>query len=249
LVNDFAKSPHARRANEKDRTCSICHGTQDNHVASGGARSKQVDPISGTQKQVDHFCQSCHHGKHSGFDRSPHGKNGVGCTACHSIHAGSSAKSLLKASQTELCYHCHAEVKPQFEMPSRHNVQNGFVRCTDCHDPHGTEQEESSGAFNRQDTFCRDCHTSMAGPFLFEHAVVKTEGCMACHFPHGGPNPHLLLRANVDAICQSCHFPSPNPKTGVHMDPEKDHAKSSRSCTDCHVDVHGSNRDPIFLAK
>jgi len=247
LVRDFAQSPHAHRADAKDLACSICHGTQDDHVASGGAKSKQVDPASGTQKQVDQLCLTCHQGKHASFDRSPHGKNGVSCTACHSIHAGGSSKPLLKVNQPELCYRCHAEVKVQFEMPSRHNVQNGLIQCTDCHDSHGTEQEERPGASSRQDTFCADCHTSATGPFLFEHAVVKTEGCTACHFPHGGPNPHLLLRANVDAICQSCHFPAPDAKTGAHMSPAKSHAEPSKSCTDCHSDVHGSNRDPVFL--
>ena len=247
LVSHLSVSPHVRRTNAKDLTCSICHGSQKDHVASGGEKSKEIDPASGTQKEVDQVCLSCHRGTHSGFDRSPHGRSGLGCTACHSIHGGDSSKSLLKAPQPELCYQCHAQVKPQFDMPSRHNVRSGLVQCTDCHDPHGTRQEERPGASYRQDTFCTDCHTSTAGPFLFEHAVVKTEGCTACHLPHGGPNPHLLIRAKVDAVCQSCHFPSPNLNTGAHIPPAKDHAEHSKSCTDCHADIHGSNRDFNFL--
>jgi hypothetical protein len=49
----------------------------------------------------------------------------------------------------------------------------------------------------------------------------------------------------VDTICQQCHFPPPNPRTGVHM--PSANTGSSKSCIDCHTDVHGSGSSPAFL--
>ncbi len=45
----------------------------------------------------------------------------------------------------------------------------------------------------------------MRGPFVFEHAPVKAEGCMACHTPHGSQNPRLLNMPNVNVLCNQCH--------------------------------------------
>lgn len=250
VVKSFAENPHAQPLITRDGkgvTCASCHGSQKAHIESGGTKSNMLDPALAKDKQVDDMCLSCHEGKHPTFERSPHGKSKVSCMGCHSIHAAGAPKYLLKVAQSELCFQCHSGVKPQFSMPFRHKVQEGLIECTDCHDPHGTLREELSVSFKRQDSFCINCHTRTAGPFAFEHAVVKTEGCTACHFPHGGPNSQLLIRANVDSICQLCHFPPPDPKTGAHMQRAKDQAGPSPTCTDCHTNIHGSDSSPAFL--
>ena len=87
-----------------------------------------------------------------------------------------------------------------------------------------------------------------AGPFVYEHAVVKTEGCVACHFPHGGPNPRLLNRANVNTICLQCHSPSPNFTTSQPLGPAHNQAVQYQSCTICHTEIHGSNISAVFFA-
>jgi DmsE family decaheme c-type cytochrome len=91
------------------------------------------------------------------------------------------------------------------------------------------------------------CHTETAGPFVYEHAVVKTEGCTACHTPHGGPNPRLLNRASVNTICLQCHSPSPNFTTATPIGPAHNQATQYQSCTICHTSIHGSNTSPIFF--
>ena len=39
----------------------------------------------------------------------------------------------------------------------------------------------------QQDAVCTKCHTETAGPFVYEHAVVKTEGCTAATRRTGHP--------------------------------------------------------------
>ncbi len=82
---------------------------------------------------------------------------------------------------------------------------------------------------------------------MYEHAVVKTEGCTSCHSPHGSPNPRLLNRANVNTICLQCHSPSQNFSTGEPIGPAHNQATQYQSCTICHTDVHGSNVSPVFF--
>jgi DmsE family decaheme c-type cytochrome len=132
-------------------------------------------------------------------------------------------------------------------MPFHHKVNEGLVQCSDCHDPHGAYKKKGLKPAIEQDAFCVKCHTEMAGPFVYEHAVVKTEGCTACHFPHGGPNPHLLNRANVDAICLQCHSPSPNFTTFTPAGPYHNQAAQSQSCLTCHASIHGSNVSRVFF--
>jgi len=70
---------------------------------------------------------------------------------------------------------------------------------------------------------------------------------MASHVRHGGPNPHLLVRADTEAICRQCHSPSPDAATGAHMPSVNDQSGRSRFCVDCHTDIHGSGRSPALL--
>ena len=70
--------------------------------------------------------------------RSEHTLNDVACTSCHSIHHSPTPKYLLAKKQNEMCYTCHATVRAQFSMPSKHRVNEGFMQCSDCHNPHGS---------------------------------------------------------------------------------------------------------------
>ena len=132
-------------------------------------------------------------------------------------------------------------------MPFHHRVEEGAVNCSDCHNPHGTFKQKGLRASAQQDAVCTKCHSETAGPFVYEHAVVKTEGCTSCHFPHGGPNPRLLNRANVNTICLQCHSVSPNFSTGEPQGPAHNQATQYQSCTMCHSDIHGSNVSPVYF--
>ena len=250
VAKGFTNNPHARLAEMHGGagvTCEACHGAGKAHVEGGGDATKIFNPAKATAKEVDEKCLGCHQGKHANFERSAHGEGNVSCLGCHSVHAATTPDHLLKAAQPQLCFQCHTDMKPQFSMPFHHKVEEGLVKCSDCHDPHGTFGKKGLKSSTQQDAVCTKCHTETAGPFVYEHAVVKTEGCTACHTPHGGPNPRLLNRANVNTICLQCHSPSPNFTTDPPMGPAHNQAAQYQSCTICHTSIHGSNVSADFL--
>ena len=69
-------------------------------------------------------------------------------------------------------------------------------------------------AFGNEPT-CFQCHSDKRGPFVFEHAPVRFEGCMACHEPHGSANPRMLIRHEVRLVCLECHANNPPPPAAV----------------------------------
>ncbi len=249
IVRGFTNNPHATSDEAKSGItviCTRCHGQGKDHIQSGDG-SKIDDLLKIPVGRADEMCLSCHRGEHSMFEQSAHGARSIGCLGCHSIHAAHGQKALLKAAEPQLCFQCHADVQPAFSMRYHHKVQEGIMACTDCHDPHDTVPEYSRLMPAQEDSVCTNCHTKMAGPFKFEHPVMKTEGCSACHVPHGGSNPHLLSKADENAICLTCHMPSFNSTAEVDLNVLKVHREQSESCIDCHVDFHGSNSNATFL--
>ncbi len=246
-------------------TCENCHGPGQAHVEGGGDVTKIFDPAKATPAQVNAKCLGCHAGTHPNFDRSPHAKAGLSCISCHSIHgaevqkplpasmnmlgAMSNARSaadkemLLKAPQPQLCFQCHGDVKPQFGMPFHHKVNEGLVTCNDCHDVHGAFLPNNLKSTADQNMICTKCHTEVRGPFVFEHAPVKAEGCLSCHSPHGSQNPRMLNMPNINVLCLQCH--SQQAADAVHgmSSPSSD----SVPCTSCHTYIHGSNMNAAFL--
>ncbi len=252
VVSSFAGNPHAKASaahGGDEVACAGCHGPGKAHVQSGGDKFKIFDPSAASARQVDDNCLTCHAGKHSVFERSAHGQSNVSCIGCHSIHSASEPKCLLKTSQPQVCLQCHDDERAAFSMPSRHKVEEGIILCTDCHEPHGAVGDKLQLSPSQEDIVCTKCHTEIAGPFLYEHAVVKTEGCTACHFPHGGPNSDLLNRTKIDTICLLCHLPSRNSPTGAPVREAHDLETQIQSCTACHTDIHGSNVSGAFIVK
>ena len=92
-----------------------------------------------TPKEALEDCLGCHARdlNRANIRRSEHTQNDVACTNCHSIHHSATPKYLLAKQQREMCYTCHATIRAQFDMPSKHRVNEGFMQCPDCHNPHG----------------------------------------------------------------------------------------------------------------
>ncbi|MGD0910750.1 MAG: DmsE family decaheme c-type cytochrome [Terracidiphilus sp.] len=249
VVKGFANDPHSSSrlvARGKDVTCESCHGPSNAHAKSGDA-TLIFSPSAATAKEVNEKCQACHRSQHANFEHSAHGRGNVSCIGCHSIHAPGAAKHLLKLEQPQLCFQCHNEVKPEFSMPFHHRVEESVIDCTDCHDAHGSVEENTLRASTWQFIMCTKCHAPTAVPFVYEHPAIKAAGCAFCHFSHGGPNHKLLIQADVNKICLQCHLPSPNPTNGRPAVPEHAQSEQSPSCISCHASIHGSNTSDVFL--
>ncbi len=246
VAKNFATNPHQKMAllhgNADGVTCENCHGAGSEHVSGGGDVTKIFDPAKASPKDIDAKCLSCHVGAHPNFDRSPHAKAGLSCISCHSIHE-SKEDDLLTAAQPTLCYQCHADQKAQFDMPIHHRVNEGLIKCTDCHDVHGTFLANNLRSTEDQNQICTKCHTDVRGPFVFEHAPVRAEGCVTCHTPHGSKNPRLLNMPSISTLCNQWH--SPLSAGGVHgLDPG---STTVTPCVTCHTMIHGSNASQAFL--
>jgi DmsE family decaheme c-type cytochrome len=249
IAKGFDSNPHTRIAQMHGKagtTCEGCHGAGKAHVDSGGDATKIFRFTKATAAQIDDKCLGCHQGNHASFERSAHGEANVSCLNCHSIHKFGAEASLLKVSQPNLCYGCHTDVKPDFSKPFHHKVDEGLMKCSDCHDPHGTFEKKGLKFSSHQDAVCVKCHTETAGPFVFEHPPVKTEGCTSCHFPHGSPNPRLLTRSNVNTLCLQCHVVSGD-FTAPGIPTFHNQAVQYQACTVCHTQVHGSNASFVFF--
>lgn len=264
---DFYKNPHykslASGAEAPERTgCEGCHGPGRAHVAAGGGKATIIAFSLLKPIQVLDNCLRCHSKDltRSQIRRSEHTLADIACTSCHSIHRSPTPKFLLVKTQASLCYDCHAPVRAQFNMPFKHRVNEGVMQCTDCHNPHGTpaptwrmgsrpRMVEQASA-NEQP--CLKCHIEYRGPFLFEHAAVRVDGCEVCHAPHGSTNARLLRRPVMFTVCLECHTGAPG--FGRHADGIPTQSSSHNmadprfhNCTTCHVRIHGSNADRLFL--
>jgi DmsE family decaheme c-type cytochrome len=265
---NFFKNPHyksiASGKEPPERTgCEGCHGPGQQHVAARGGKATIPHAFSlmGPRGTLD-ACLACH-GKdfpRVNIRRSQHSLADVACTSCHSIHRSPVPRFLLAKKQADLCYNCHTSTRAQFNMPFKHRVHEGFMNCSDCHNPHGAFAPTwRMGARPRMveqalgnEEPCLKCHIDKRGPFVFEHAGVRVDGCETCHNPHGSTNPRLLRRPTVFLLCLECHngagtfgregdgIRTQSPSHNM-LDPKY------RNCTSCHVRIHGSNGDSRFL--
>jgi DmsE family decaheme c-type cytochrome len=108
---------------------------------------------------------------------------------------------------------------------------------------HGTFRENNLKSTADENLICTKCHVEMRGPFVYEHAAVKAEGCMGCHTPHGSQNARLLNMPQIATLCNQCHSPV---AAGTF------HSMGAGSsevtpCTNCHTWIHGSNLNQAFL--
>ena len=263
----FYKNPHFKSiasGNEPpERTgCESCHGPGAAHIAAHGGKATIVAFSELQPKQILDACLTCHSQTMSraNIRRSAHTESDVVCTSCHSIHKAATPKFLLAKKQTEVCYRCHADVRAQFNMPFKHRVNEGFMTCTDCHNPHGAPQPTWRNAARPRmvdqaqsnEEPCLKCHAEKRGPFVFEHPPVRVEGCEACHQPHGSMNSRLLRRPVVFTLCLECHNGAGNFGRLGQGDPRLSKAHNMadprfQNCTNCHVRIHGSNADAVFL--
>jgi DmsE family decaheme c-type cytochrome len=266
------------------RGCEACHGPAKNHVEyqktaqnlikegkedeatklmadetrAAAAKMRSFDELSSAAASA--VCLKCHEGTQGrneerfNFRRSEHYRHGISCIDCHSSHSPKRTEFLLRAPEPEGCYQCHGEQKTSFSRPFHHKVPEGGMKCSDCHNQHGSFVNKQLRTWANSDVNCIKCHGDKAGPFVYEHAPIKVEGCQACHTPHGSTNPKLLKRNEVRFLCLECHSNAPGAPGEQGEGPATpsfhnlaDPRGRFLNCTVCHAMIHGSNSSPVYF--
>ncbi|MBE0566040.1 MAG: hypothetical protein IH621_08795 [Krumholzibacteria bacterium] len=244
--------PHMVRLADLDThvACTDCHAGTAAHWEDDPAANPMANPAGLTAAGVWQVCSSCHSGTHAVNQAtlSPHADAGVSCLSCHMVH-GRSAEHLLKDRQPELCYTCHAAVRGEFSKPFRHPAgDREFLQCSSCH--LATDDRPAELAMQGTNAACLTCHNQFQGPFPYEHQAAvdygtDEGGCIACHDPHGSYVPRLLKQpyeAPHYQTCTQCHVVPLHNYNSFHGS-----QWAGVSCTECHVDIHGSYTNKNFL--
>jgi DmsE family decaheme c-type cytochrome len=242
VVQAFEHSIHGQKGFDlrSDKACETCHGPGSAHVDSEGDPTKITRiPLLSPEKQSA-VCLTCHeHDAQMFWQGGTHETRGLACETCHSIHKPKEEPYQLKdAREYDLCFTCHKRQKGQFFLASHHPMREGKITCSDCHNPHGTLTDYQISA-NSIPEKCYQCHAEKRGPFLWEHPPVR-EDCALCHDPHGS-NHIKLLKAKLPFLCQRCHSGTRHPGTLYDQTQIFSNRIFSRSCTNCHAAIHGSN--------
>ncbi|MEO7144201.1 MAG: DmsE family decaheme c-type cytochrome [Bryobacteraceae bacterium] len=256
IYNAFAKNPHHVLESLRDwskRACESCHGPALKHTESVDAADIR-NPAKLAAVAADKICLSCHLNQPTQIGRlqSSHARAQISCTKCHKIHAKGPFGLVARtpAVINAECAVCHQAVWSQFQKPFHHRLPEGAMSCVDCHNPHGSIRPAMMQSFAANEPGCLKCHGDKRGPFTFEHATVRFEGCGACHEPHGSANPRMLVRQEVRLVCLECHanLPAAGPALGV-VPPAFHDLRSARfrNCTVCHQKIHGSYVDRNLL--
>jgi len=263
-VFDILKSKHGVMGDQRtpiaSMQCETCHGPglagkRFPDQSNSGGHAQKVRPGHPRQAIVNFgrhanesvsvqnaMCLQCHQDdQHINWWGSKHEINQVSCVACHQIHSVSDPMRDA-GRQVEICYHCHQQQRMSFAQSASHPVRQGLMRCSDCHNSHG-----SSGPYslkrNTINETCFNCHAEKRGPFLWEHAPVA-ENCAICHRVHGSMHPALLVK-RAPLLCQQCHSQfghasASNTPAGLRGSNPSSFLLAG-SCMNCHSQIHGSN--------
>ena len=161
---------------------------------------------------------------------------------------------MLKKSEPALCFTCHKDIKVKSFYPSHHPMREGKMKCSSCHQHHGSIVNNLK-TNERVNDLCFKCHASKRGPFVFEHAPV-TEDCLSCHNPHGTV-ANNLLKQNEPFLCLQCHeshfhagrigLKEPQTLPSTQWTSENPHGTEGwrraflTKCTQCHFKIHGTD--------
>ncbi len=239
VVPAFRSGPHGRAMEAAapgtvERACVACHGPARQHMDDPSPENIRRIPPPGA-------CLGCHPAAQADMARHlpGHDRAGIRCLDCHTPgHAGTPARPMLRAAPADLCGGCHQQERAAARMPFAHREGSQPFACTNCHAVHGGTMQGRL-LEGRAGGSCVSCHGEKAGPFVFPHPPRAVDGCVACHQPHGSPNPRLLRRRTVFSLCLECH-------AGIPAFHDLSQARY-RACQTCHAAVHGSNRDPRLI--
>ena len=229
--------------------CIDCHPGSSDHWEVDPSEHPLDNPSTVPAHETAQICSGCHLELHQQFmaEGDQHADSGIRCTGCHTIH-GARSPGLLKKPQPELCLDCHEEVRREFRLPDHHPVLEGVMVCSECRLLHYQRPDRFS--LFETNSACVSCHGEFRGPFPYEHQAMvdystESGSCLNCHEPHGAAVPRLLrqpLEPPVFPLCSSCHY-----VPGHNFNSNHGSAFAGVSCTECHVDIHGSYTNRLFF--
>ncbi|MDH5299293.1 MAG: hypothetical protein OEV91_09770 [Desulfobulbaceae bacterium] len=174
---------------------------------------------------------------HADKGKAPHVHGPVGagvCISCHNPH-GSFAPMEMARTGPDLCLVCHQAKQEEFKQPVIHPpVKDG---CTDCHDPHQSKMRfQLRGDGTAVSSLCFTCHEETIFTKPHRHGPVGAGDCIACHLPHAGTNPKLLIAPQKKGeLCFKCHEDRKESFTQKNI-----HPPVAEDCGKCH-DPHSSD--------
>ena len=241
----IANTVHGGLAGGGAAACTACHGPSEAHDRR--PKKNPPDVSFGPQWPSDAetrsaSCQTCHDsGDQLLWTGSGHQQENLSCDSCHTAHEQQILAGKEQAAD-KVCLECHARVRSEMHLPSRHPIAEGKTSCTDCHNPHGGTGHADLREVSVNEN-CFTCHQEKRGPFLWEHQPVA-EDCGLCHKPHGSVNEPLLTTRGP-ALCQQCHAAAfhPSQPYGSQGLPggTANQNMLGKNCLNCHSQVHGSN--------
>lgn len=154
ITKGFGGATHAKLMTpgdtQKEMGCEACHGPGSVHSKAGGGAGTIVNPAKNPNT-----CYQCHLDKRGEFNLPYGHKPGVvGCSECHSPHAGDAVKGggVRLNAANETCLKCHESQRGPFVFEHEALRDN----CTVCHTPHGSTNAKMLKARNA--TLCLQCH-------------------------------------------------------------------------------------------
>lgn len=251
-VLSILKTTHAMKGDSRTpfasaHGCEVCHGPSAAHVEEETVPPPRRFGRNAPAQEQNAVCLGCHQGgTRVHWKGSTHESRDVACTSCHTIHVEQAVLALDKRPETfarndqsQTCYECHPQQRAQMHRLSAHPFKEGRIRCSDCHNVHGTPGP-SLLVRNTVNNTCYQCHAEKRGPFLWEHQPAR-EDCLNCHTPHGSNHP-ALLKARGPWLCQQCHLAQFHPSNAYSgADLPTAQQLVANNCLNCHSEVHGSN--------
>ena len=239
--NAIDLTPHGAKTDANGSMCQACHGDASEHLKDP-MKAKPANPFAkgGTVAAQTAVCLTCHSGNRNlaFWTSGKHALNDVACTNCHSIHGQNLLPSyggLAQAptpvpiskftttflpNQADICSPCHQPIRAAINKPSHHPIIEGKVKCSDCHNPHGSVHYKLLN--EHTPNLCQDCHD-------------------------GSRHPGTIYGAGGGYTCQSgmtndkVNYPGCFGKPVGSLSPNVNTRLVDRACLNCHSAIHGSN--------
>ncbi len=222
-------------------------------VSASGRMSYPVSAhIQGTSMVGFQQCGTCHREEAVSFQHSVHALKNVECEDCHgggSLHVKNPGKknivllsTLTAKTANAVCLRCH-ETGPELTNWETGPHSRSNMRCTDCHNIHGTQSAIPSR--QQLNALCTRCHLKQAAEenLPYHHPVLENKmTCIDCHDPHGGVAGNNIRANTPNQLCYKCHSEYQGPFIYQHP-------PVTESCLTCH-NPHGSmNRAMLVVSE